>query len=427
MMKKGLEQIIKTIVMFLKAVKSSFSPETDRDKVGKTNTKVLTAVAYSVLALIVVVAVTCGAIANVFLGKINYGDIKGTVSETLDEEEKIDFDIEETKTVNNTDKKDTKKKDKEKTTVEDRIIINKKAEVIPENEGYRKVKTSEKIEENANNDIEKNTSKVDDVWYSDDVYNLLIVGYDAGDAEKVMFEGATLPRSDAIMIASINKVKRTVKLVSLSRATYVGIPGHGNKRLNTAHAYGGATMLRETIETNYKIRIDNFVSVDFSGFKTIIDALGGISVGMTKEEAQFTFETDDIEKGMHLMNGRQALRYVRLREIDSDRARTGRQRRVLKNTFYKARNMSLSQILSFFNVTLPYINTDLSKTEIVDKATEMQNCLSWEWKEDIIPHEAIQLTMRDGKEVIILDWKQTVNYVHSILYENVKVKKTSVR
>lgn len=402
------------LVSVLSAVKSSFLTETNPEKIKKINEKRITAVAYSVLALIVVVAIVCGIIANTLLNKINYGDVTGKVSESLDSEEEINFDIEETKTV---------VYKKEETTKADKIRITDAVEVIPENEGYERVQTSAEIEKKANNDIERNISEEKSIWYSDDVYNILIVGYDAGDEEKVMFEGADLPRSDAIMIASVNKAKKTVKLVSLSRATYVAIPGHGNKRLNTAHAYGGSTLLTQTIEKNYKIRIDKFMSVDFTGFETIIDALGGVSVGMTKEEAQFTFDKKDIEKGVHLMNGKQALRYVRLRKIDSDRARTGRQRRILKNIFYKARNMSVVEDYVFLNDTLPYINTNYTKTELVNETTNIRTYLNWVWSEDIIPHNAMQLTMRDGKEVIILNWEDTVGYLHEILYSGAEVKK----
>ncbi len=418
---------VKNIIAFLKkilvAVKNSFVTETDSEKIKKVSEKRLAIVAYSVLSFILIIGIVCGSVANSFLNKVNYGDIQGKVSDTLDEEEEIVFDVEKTAVIN-TDETTTATDDKEKTEEkEDKVIKTGVKEVIPENEGYKQVESSAEIEVKANNDIKQNIEEDNSIWYSDDVFNILVVGYDAGDAEKVMFEGATLPRSDAIMIASINKVKKTIKLVSLSRATYVAIPEHGNKRLNTAHAYGGATTLIETIELNYKVRIDKFISVDFDGFEAIVDAIGGVSVGMTQAEAQFTFNTDDIEKGVHLMNGKQAIRYVRLRKIDSDRARTGRQRRLLKNMFYKARNMSLSEDLKFLNAVLPYVNTNYTKSELVDEATNAQTYLKWEWSEDIIPHNAIQLTMRDGKEVIILDWKETVDYVHDILYSGVKVKK----
>ena len=106
----------------------------------------------------------------------------------------------------------------------------------------------------ADKDISEN---IDDprMWYNDNIINILLIGRDLGHGSKYY------PRADSVIIVSINKLKNDIKLVSLSRATYVSIPGHGNARLNAAHAYGGAKLLIDTIEQNYKIRIDHYVSI----------------------------------------------------------------------------------------------------------------------------------------------------------------------
>ena len=61
------------------------------------------------------------------------------------------------------------------------------------------------IQQEADKDIAQNITKDTSIWYSHDVYNLLLVGYDAGEQETVMFEGMRYPRSDSIIIASVNK------------------------------------------------------------------------------------------------------------------------------------------------------------------------------------------------------------------------------
>lgn len=289
------------------------------------------------------------------------------------------------------------------------------------------IEEAAKIQEAADSDIKENVENHGDVWYSDDVYNLLIIGYDAGDDEVVMFEGMKYPRSDCIIIASINKKQKTIKLVSLSRATYVAIKDHGNKRINTAHAYGGAQTLISTIESNYKVRIDNYVSVDFAGFQKIIDALNGVTIKLTATEASFAFDKPDMPESTYILNGKQALRYVRFRKADSDRARTGRQRKVLRSVYQKAKSMSLDEELSFVDTVFPYLTTDLSKGEIVSNISHSKTYLNYNLTEDIIPHNAVKLQMRDGKEVLILDWNETVEYLHSILYSGVKVSMTEPR
>ena len=245
---------------------------------------------------------------------------------------------------------------------------------------------------------------------------------DAGNVDNADADTPKFYRSDAIIIASINKANKTVKLISLSRATYAAIPGHGNKRLNTAHAYGGASLLVETIEQNYKVRIDRYVTANFEGFEKIIDSLDGVSVDMTKKEASFVFNTDSLPGGKYLMNGSQALRYVRLRKTDSDRTRTGRQRKVLKSIMNKAGTMNTSQKLNFLDTVLPYVTTNLSKSELVKKVSELDTYLSWPLEQYIVPQKATQYEMRDGLEVIIVDWDETTKYIHSVIYDGTEVK-----
>ena len=399
--------------------------------------------AFIVLAAL---AGTAAGIANHYLNKVNYGDVTGKVDENLDEEEEIDFDIADYEIITDDEEvpededetpvnsgtngtkaktgtgssKSAKKTKKKKTSVFNSII----SKIIPESEDYNVLNAGKEIQQKANEEIEKNITESDGPWYSDDVFNLLLIGYDAGDAEKVMFEGAVLPRSDAIIIISVNKKEKTVKMVSLSRATYVAIPDHGNKRLNTAHAYGAAKTLIDTIELNYKIRIDRYISSDFGGFSAIVDALGGVKLKMSAAEASFAFDTD-LPAGEYTMNGKQALRYARLRKTDSDRVRTGRQRKILKAICAEAEKMTLSEKLDFMEHVLPYVNTNFSKSELVQYAGQLQTYLNWSITQDIIPHNATKLTMKDGKEVLILDWDETTDYIHSILYSGVEVKKGS--
>lgn len=369
--------------------------------------------------MLLVVAITVTATVNLYLNKINYGDVSEVATATpeamkeLDEQENISFDIVDSKEISDSDSasaSDSVKKDY--------------SDYLPSEDGLliRNEEMGKDVQTKADKNIAENLSN-SDVWYSDNVYNLLIVGYDAGDVENSTASSQKFYRSDAVIIASINKTLKKVKLISLSRATYVAVPGHGNKRLNTAHAYGGASLLVETIEKNYKIRIDKYVTVNFDGFKKIIDALGGVQIDLTAEEANFAFNTSSLGNGKYMMNGSQTLRYVRLRKTDSDRVRTGRQRKVLANIKQKSATMSLSQKLSFLDTALPYVTTNMSKSEVVSTATEFSNYLDWPMEQYIVPKRATQYEMRDGLEVIIVDWEETTKYIHSIVYNGTEVKK----
>lgn len=337
----------------------------DEDKRRKSKKKKKGAVrVLTAIVLVLALLVGSGAVfVNSYLSKMNYGDVEGEIDPEIDKEEQLVFDE----------------------------------------------------QADADADIRANLS--DDVlWYDDRIYNVLLVGVDYGDEEKVMFEGAYLPRSDSMILLSVNTINNVINMVSLSRAVYVAIPGHGNKRLNTAHAYGGSTMLVETIEQNYKIRIDKYVTVDISGFEQIVDILGGISIEMTAQEARIILGKSNA--GVYELDGEHAIAYARLRSIDSDRKRTGRQRSVLNAIANKLRSASASTLFDLLDDVLPLVTTNFSKAELISQVTNAPKYLSMEIKEDIIPHTATSLTMRDGKEVLILNWAETNKYTHDLLYPN---------
>lgn len=311
------------------------------------------------IALLLVFAIIVGSgvlFINSYLSKMNYGDMVAEVNPKLDAEETFEF------------------------------------------EG----------QEDADNKITKNLS--DDVmWYDDRVFNVLLVGYDLGDMAEKYF-----PRSDSMILISINSVSNTINMVSLSRASYVAIPGHGNKRLNTAHAYGGAKCLVETIQQNYKIRIDRYATVDFSGFSRLIDILGGVDITMSAKEAKYIVYVN--AAGTYHLNGEQALSYSRLRWIDNDRTRTGRQRNVLNSLLNKFKSTSVSTLVGMLDEVLPLVTTDFTKTELVSQATKAPKYFTMPIKESIIPNKPLPQVVRDNLEVILLDWPYEIKYLHELLY-----------
>lgn len=409
---------------------SDYNRAVDESVKKRENTAIKICV--SVLSVFLAITIAVAAVLNHYLGKVNYGDIAEVADaspelvQQLDSEEEIDFEIVDYKdiTEQNSGSSAETSNSKLKGTAQLGSSGNagyKINSVIENKENIANSNIGKEVKKQADASIAENI-KEGDLWYSDDVYNLLIAGYDAGLTDNATADTPKFYRSDAIIIASINKVQKKVKLISLSRATYAAIPGHGNKRLNTAHAYGGAGLLVETIEQNYKIKIDRYITANFDGFKNIIDALGGISLSMTKTEADFAFNDESLPEGSYKMNGTQALRYVRLRKTDSDRTRTGRQRKVLNEIMKKSSQMSSSQKLGFLETVLPYVTTNFSRSELVAKSGELDLYTSWPMEQYVVPKKATQYQMRDGLEVIIVDWKDTTNYTHSLIYDGVKHK-----
>lgn len=209
------------------------------------------------------------------------------------------------------------------------------------------------------------------------IQNILLIGSDTRGGE-------TYGRSDSMMIISIDKTTKQVKATSILRDTYLKIEGMRDNRINAAYAYGGPKLLKDTIEKNFRVKIDNYVQVDFSSFRKLIDLVGGVQVTLTKAEADelnnnyssyfgeaATKQSGGMvtfRAGTMTLNGASALGYSRIRHIDSDFGRTQRQRTVITALMSSAKHSNLFTMLNIANEIFPLITTDLTNTQIMDFA-----------------------------------------------------------
>ena len=122
-------------------------------------------------------------------------------------------------------------------------------------------------------------------------------------------------RSDTIMILRLDKSTGKAALLSIPRDLYVEIPGHGKDRINSAFN-DGAQVLVQTVRETLQIPVQHYVEIDFSGFKSVVDAIGGVVVC-------FEFPTRDLNTGLNitdpgcpLLTGVQALEYARSRHFE---------------------------------------------------------------------------------------------------------------
>ncbi len=237
--------------------------------------------------------------------------------------------------------------------------------------------------------------------HSRNVINILLLGLDSKDGKQ------SYARSDAMILVSVNKATKDVTLTSFYRDSYTYMKYGDTEtyaKLNAAFFYGGPKVLIETIENNYKIEIDNYVSVDFSTFPKLIDALGGVTVEVQEYEANFINRTTryTIESGKKVrLNGNEALVFSRIRysDYDGDVSRTRRQRQVIQAIIDSAKGASISQINNALNEVLPFVTTDISKSEIVSLAAQ---ALSQDW----MNYPRAQQTM---PEQLVTGWTATIN------------------
>lgn len=161
-------------------------------------------------------------------------------------------------------------------------------------------------------------------------FSVLLVGVDRRPGEK------SISNTDSILVASVNAKNGNVALLSIPRDTQVNIPGCGMDKINAAARVGqGLKTTEQIVERLIGQPIDGYVLTNFSGFKNIIDTLGGITVTVEKDMYYNTGDKNDgiinLKKGTQRLNGAQALQYARFRhDALADISRTSRQQTVIK-------------------------------------------------------------------------------------------------
>lgn len=205
----------------------------------------------------------------------------------------------------------------------------------------------------------------------DHIVNILMVGQDAR-------EGQGTQRSDSMILATFNRSTGEITLTSFVRDQYVQIPGYGATKLCHAYQYGGMTLLNQTLYNHYGVVIDGNLEVNFSGFSQIIDLLGGVEIELTGAEARYINKKEgtDLKAGLNRLNGKEALRYSRIRYIDSDYQRTERQRKVLLSLIDAYKNLPPKEMLKLLDEILPLITTNIPKQDIYGYAMELFPMLS---------------------------------------------------
>ncbi|CAM3628989.1 LCP family protein [Marinicrinis lubricantis] len=251
-------------------------------------------------------------------------------------------------------------------------------------------------------------------WEGDERLNILLLG---GDSRGVN-EG-TAPRSDTMLVASVDPVTKKAHLFSILRDSWVDIPDHGMDRINSALSIGGPDLAMKTVSDYLGIPIQYYVFVDFVGFQALVDAIGGIDYYVEKDmyyssRADGPEYTIDLKEGFQHLDGKEALQYVRFRyDAMSDYSRTERQRAFLKAVVAKVQSTSnLIKLPSILEDIAPYIETNISMNKMLRMGTlAFQVDTSEVGSVQIPPFELLQETNVGGASVLGSDPEQVQQYV----------------
>jgi LCP family protein required for cell wall assembly len=172
--------------------------------------------------------------------------------------------------------------------------------------------------------------------------NWLIVGSDSrkGLTDKqivALHVGFDLGTSDSDSLMLLHTGTGRPVLISIPRDSYVPIPGHGSNKINAALAFGGPSLLVQTVENVTGLRINHYMGIGFGGLVAVVNQVGGVTICLPTALHDYNSGVN-LKAGCQTLNGTQALAFVRDRHsfADEDLQRIQDQRAFLKALLDKA-------------------------------------------------------------------------------------------
>ncbi len=239
-------------------------------------------------------------------------------------------------------------------------------------------------------------------------------------------------RADSIMILSIDRENKSMKLASVARDTYANIEGYGMDKINHAYAFGGPTLMVKALNQNFNLNITDFVVVNFFGMAEIIDRLNGVELEVDEEEVKtingsineiagikgVTPENITVP-GTYNLNGIQAVAYSRIRSTaGGDFKRTERQREVLLKLAEKSKEIKIPDVLPIITQLSSNLMTTMDATAMTNLAVEIiKGGYQANMSEKLFPEpEYSGGDMIDGTYYYVTDLEQATNGIHEFFY-----------
>lgn len=214
------------------------------------------------------------------------------------------------------------------------------------------------------------------------IINVMLVGQQSR-------KGSSSKLADTMILCTINRESGTLTMTSFLRDTYVQLPNYkgrvcGMQRMNVCYNLGwnwggdlgGMEMLDMLITNNFGVEVDYNIEIDFTAMTKIVNAVGGVTMTVTEDEAEFInnfkhYKGKKVEPGTVVLDGDQALMYARIRKAnaaDNDMNRALRQRNLITQIIKQCTEMSLKDLNKLVREVVPMILTDMSEEEILELA-----------------------------------------------------------
>lgn len=277
-----------------------------------------------------------------------------------------------------------------------------------------------------NREGNKSGLRGEDVSFKNDPISILLLGIENYSSK------AKDGRADTQIVITLDPDTSEINLVSVPRDTRVNIENAGEfsgiHRINAAYNYGsitgyGAIKLQvETVEKLLNIPIDNFITVNFAGFRDIIDALGGVTIDIKEdfwEENIYDRTKIEFKKGEAHLTGEESLAFVRMRKraINATYSRDERQRQFLAATLNQVKSTgTIFKIGDIADILGKNIETDLTIKEIYDlqrqylkSSTISINELEIEGADRTINGSAYYIPEEDGLKKVSIKLRNILN------------------
>lgn len=267
-----------------------------------------------------------------------------------------------------------------------------------------------------------------------DVVNILLLGTDERTKNF-----STNARADSIMILSLDKRDKTMKLVSLQRGMGVPVldgPYEGQYDWIThMFRYGGADLMMRTVNEMFHVEVNYYMRVNFNTFAQLVDSVGGVDITLTDVEASALngeIRTNAYAKhlmypGVNHLDGYDALQYSRLRYTDSDWKRVQRQRTVIQAVMTACKDMSIFELDAMLNEVLPLIQTNMTPTEMLGLLQYSSAVLGQNFEQMTIPAQGTYGTMTGmgGRSLYAVDFQKNTEILHEFLYKATETERDS--
>lgn len=229
-------------------------------------------------------------------------------------------------------------------------------------------------------------------------------------------------RAEACMVVSYDRDAGTVKLASLVTDIWTAIEGFDEGHLDEAYADGGIDLLLSTVNADFGLDLDTYAVMNFDEFAACIDQLGGLTMDITAEEAEYIADLTgtEVAEGAALLSGEQALAHVRNRYIGGgDFDRVERQRELLSTVYNTLRETgSAADYLAFLRYALGNVTTNMSALDALKLGLEFLQSDSLDISYSRVPYDDTweEDGSQDGIPVIRIDFEENAARLREYLY-----------